>query len=90
MRPLACSYESNKMMGVKMNDYRFACRQNDGSWLVHEFRSAGDDDAVTYGLQARTTNTCELHRTDGLLAIFDGLGNSRADIQPRAGANSAM
>lgn len=61
-----------------MDDYRFACLQDDGSWLVHSFRSVDDDAAVAYGLRKRTSNDCELYCSDRLLATFDGV------IQPRA------
>ena len=54
-----------------MLNYRFARLQNDGSWIVDEFQSANDDDAVSYGLLNRTANFCELYQADRLLATFD-------------------
>ncbi len=55
-----------------MLNYRFARLQNDGSWVVHEFLSGDDDDAVAYRLTHRTANECELYRRDRLVATFDG------------------
>lgn len=54
-----------------MDDYRFACRHNDGCWHFLKFQSDDDDVAVAHGLRIRTANTCELYRGNHLLATFD-------------------
>ena len=57
--------------GGRMLSYRFDHQQDDGSWSAHEFWSADDDDAVTFGLSIRTASRCELYQADRWLATFD-------------------
>ena len=56
-----------------MLNYQFARLQDNGTWLVTDFISHDDDDAVTYGLRNRTDNICALYQADRLLATFDGV-----------------
>ena len=55
-----------------MSVYQLACLQNDGSWLQHSFQAADDYAAISYGLRARTEQTCKLYGGAFLLAIYDG------------------
>jgi hypothetical protein len=55
-----------------MDTYRFVCLRPDGRSVERAFTAAGDEDAISYGLRARTTDPCELYRRDFLLATFDG------------------
>ena len=74
-----------------MLSYRFARLQDNGTWLVDEFKSRDDDDAVAYGLRNRTANSCELYQGERLLATFDGMAPRHdqivASINQRATAD---